>query len=121
MKRREKLKICKLNLHSITPNIGRFRTVDNKCSKIIVSMDAIITDSDYALAINKEISNALSFDDVKVVVSFDLDTISMEYTIIVEYTNYNSSESASLNAFVVLEGDDNILYFKNAVDVFIKD
>ena len=121
MKRREKLKVCKLNLHDITVNIGRFSSINNKCCKIIVSMNAVITDSDYALEINKRISNALSFDNVKVITSFDLNTITGEYTITVEYNDYSNSEFASLDAFTVLEGDDNILYFKNAIDVFIKD
>lgn len=115
MKRREKLKICKLNLHNTIADIRKFTIIDGKYYAIVVSMDAIITNPDYASSICEGISNALSFDNAEVVVSFDLNTI------IVEYPNCTISKFASLDVDSVLEGDDNILYFKNIINVFIKD
>lgn len=117
MKRREKLKVCKLNVHDTVLKITKVERANTECYKIIVEMDAIITDSNYAIAISEGISNTLSFDNdgIEVVTSFNKNVM------IVEYTDYSNSEFSKLDVDVINENGDNVLYFKNVVNVFVKD
>lgn len=116
MKRREKLKSCKLNLHNTIVDITKLKASNGNCYKIIVIMNVIIDDYDYAKSISIQIAKALSFKEYAIVVASFYGNI-----LTISFVEYSVAAFASLDVDSVLEGDDNILYFKNVVNVFIKD
>lgn len=114
MKRVKKSKVCKLNLRDSIITIVRVGNTEG-CYKIIVKFNTIIVDDNLALDISQYITDGLSYRNVKVT------TKVCKNKITIEYTDYDNTEFASLDAKIVNDNGDNILLVENVVNVFIKD
>ena len=116
----EKLKVIKrirnyeFNLGNVTVDIIKAGN-NGRYHRIILKLDAIITDDNLIARLVDDISNMLSYYDVNIATNISKNSL------IVEYFYSDDAQFASLDARVTYNEEGTKVYFENVVNVIVRD
>ena len=115
MKKRELLKVCKIELGNIKGNITKcsLRRVNDNCDKLVIEFDSTFIDDMVAGLVAKDIANKLSNKYV------DVNATAIDNKIYVNFNNYDVAKFAKLDAEYVSNKEGRFVILKSITNVIL--
>lgn len=115
MKKRELLKICKIELGDIEGNITKYsvRHINDNCDKLVIEFDSIFINDMVASSVAKNIMDKLSNEYV------DVNATAIDNKICVNFNNYDVAKFARLDAEYVSNKEGRFMILKSVTNVIL--